>query len=50
MQSTHRKKGAKKSPQVHEMSSTVYEQPCRRHLSDVSFSADDTTDNNDETW
>ncbi|XP_043680445.1 uncharacterized protein LOC122634949 isoform X1 [Vespula pensylvanica] len=48
--STHRKKGAKKSSQVREMSSTVYEQPCRRHLSDVSFSADDTTDNNDETW
>ncbi|KAL2719595.1 DC-STAMP domain-containing protein 2-like [Vespula squamosa] len=46
----HHKRGAKKSPEVHEMSSTVYEQPCKRYLSDVSSSAGDTTDNNDATW
>lgn len=50
MQPMHRKKAARRSPETHEMSSTVCEQSSRRHLSDVSSSADDTTDNNDAIW
>ncbi|XP_015180557.1 PREDICTED: uncharacterized protein LOC107068552 [Polistes dominula] len=43
----HHTKCVRKSPEIHEMSSNVYEPQCRRHLSDVSSSSDDTTDNND---
>ncbi|XP_014607665.1 PREDICTED: uncharacterized protein LOC106788694 [Polistes canadensis] len=46
----HHTKCVRKNPEIHEMSSNVYETPCRRHLSDVSSSSDDTTDNNDVIW
>ncbi|KAI4499686.1 hypothetical protein M0802_005256 [Mischocyttarus mexicanus] len=43
----HQTKYVRKNPEIHEMSSMVYEPAYRRHLSDVSSSPDDTTDNND---